>query len=146
MNPCAARNPCAAANPCAAKSIKRPANYKPYKGDKAELAKYGEQLFNDTKLSTNGMACGTCHQAGGAYQASFGKPFPHRVEMAEQNYGIKKLHLDEAVQMCMIGPMANKPLAWDSKELAALSAYVGGLQKTFKPSAAKGNPCAAKSK
>ena len=45
----------------------------------------------------------------------------------------------------MTGPMANKPLAWDSRELAALVAYVGDLQKGFKPGvAASANPCAAK--
>jgi hypothetical protein len=49
--------------------------------------------------------------------------------------------------------MASKPLAWESKELAALTAYAGEVQQGFikaaaanpcmlKPSAA--NPCAAK--
>jgi len=29
---------------------------------------------------------------------------------------------------------AAKPLPWDSKQLAALTAYTASLQKTFKPS------------
>jgi hypothetical protein len=50
------------------------------------------------------------------------------------------------VQLCMVIPMASKPLAWDSKELAALSAYSLEVQKTFKPGAqhATANPCASK--
>jgi cytochrome c peroxidase len=134
QNACAAKNPCAAKlSPAAQKIIQRPANYQPYKGDPAELAKLGEQLFNDPKLSTNGTACASCHRNGAAFKASFGQPFPHRVAMAAQAYGMQQVHLDEAIQMCMIGPMANRPLAWNSKELAGLVAYIGSLQKNFIP-------------
>lgn len=143
-NPCAARNPCAAANPGGAKIISRPANYTPYKGNQAQLIKLGEKLFNDKKLSTNGMACATCHQSYGAYNESFSHPYPHKVSMASENYGVGAINLDEAVQMCMIGPMEAKPLGWKSKELTALVAYVGSLQKGFKPAAGLANPCAAK--
>lgn len=132
QNACAAKNPCAAKlSPAAQKIIQRPANYQPYKGDPAQLAKLGEQLFSDPKMSTNGMACASCHRNGAAFNASFGQPFPHRVAMAAQAYGMKQVHLDEAIQMCMIGPMANRPLPWDSQELAALAAYLGGLQQNF---------------
>lgn len=54
--------------------------------------------------------------------------------MARDQLGRKTVHLDEVVQGCMIMPMAAKPLPWDSKELAALTAYPASLQKTFKPS------------
>jgi len=146
-NPCApkAKNPCAASAKLDPKLITRPANYKPYAGNPAELRKEGERLFKDTKLSTNGMACHTCHQGNNAFAASFAKPYPHRVQMASDRIGVKTLHLDEMVQACMVMPMAAKPLAWDSKELAALTAYTAEVQKGFKP--AKGqaaNPCAAK--
>lgn len=132
-NPCAGQNVCAPKTASVAKAVKRPANYRPFKGDPAELAKLGEQLFKDPRLSTNGTACASCHQAYGAFRASFAKPFPHRIAMADQNFGFKEIHLDEMVQICMIGPMANRPLAWESKELAALTAYLGELQKNFKP-------------
>src|SRR3989344_7592996 len=65
-NPCAAKNPCAARNPCAAgdkvnpKLVTRPKGYKPYKADHAALAKEGEALYKNTKLSTNGVSCNTC--------------------------------------------------------------------------------------
>lgn len=51
--------------------ITRPAGYKPKTGDVA----LGERLFNDTKLSTNGMSCASCHANHGAFQASFAKPY-----------------------------------------------------------------------
>ncbi|MBE7942750.1 MULTISPECIES: cytochrome c peroxidase [Ramlibacter] len=113
-----------------ASQITRPAGYKPQPGDVA----LGEKLFNDIKLSTNGMSCASCHANHGAFQASFAKPYPHTVAMARDQLGRKTVYLDEMVQGCMVMPMAAKPLPWDSKELAALTAYTATLQKTFKPS------------
>lgn len=110
-------------------SISRPAGYKPIAGD----AKLGEKLFNDKKLSSNGMACASCHTNHGAFHASFSKPYPHTVAMARDQLGRETVHLDEMIQACMVMPMAAKPLAWNSKELAALVAYVQIQQKTFKP-------------
>lgn len=110
--------------------ITRPVGYKPKAGDTA----LGEKLFGDTKLSTNGMSCASCHADHGAFQASFAKPYPHDVAMAKDQFGRKKVHLDEMIQGCMAMPMAAKPLPWDSKELAGLTAYLQTVQKTFKPS------------
>jgi len=110
--------------------ITRPAGYKALSGD----AKLGEKLFNDPKLSTNGMSCASCHANHGAFSDSFAKPYPHTVAMAEDQLGRKTVHLDEMIQGCMVMPMAAKPLPWNSKELAALTAYLLEVQKTFKPS------------
>ena len=88
------------------------------------------------------MSCQTCHQDNGAFQASFVKPYPHTVAMANDRAGVKKIALDEMVQLCMVAPMAAKPMPWDSRELAALTAYTGQVQKQFKPVAA--NPAGAK--
>jgi cytochrome c len=117
----------------------RPKNYKPYKADRAALVKEGEKLWKDTKLSTNGLSCNTCHVNNGAFAPTFAKPYPHEVAMAREKAGLKQVHLDEMVQLCMVVPMATKPLKWESRELAALTAYTAEVQKTFKP-----NPCAAK--
>lgn len=155
-NPCA-KNPCAKpvnpcvkpANPCATKPgldpkrFTRPAGYKPQAGD----TKLGEKLWNDTKLSSNGMSCNTCHVNHGSFQASFAKPYPHAVAMVKEQSGVKRVHLDEMVQVCMLAPMAAEPLPWDSRELAALTAYAQTVQKTFRPgkaSTAPANPCSAK--
>lgn len=110
-------------------STLRPAGYKPLVGDPV----LGEKLFNDTKLSTNGMSCASCHANYGSYSNSFAKPYPHTVTMARDQLGRKKVYLDEMIQACMVMPMAAKPLPWDSQELAALVAYVEQQQKTFKP-------------
>lgn len=143
--PCAAKNPCAAGGKIDPKLITRPKGYQPYKGNKAELVKEGERLWNDTKLSTNGLSCNTCHQNHASFAPSFAQPYPHTVAMAQERAGLKKIHLDEMIQACMVIPMAAKPLPWGSKELAALTAYTAKVQKTFKPGkAAAQNPCAAK--
>jgi len=114
----------------AGKQIVRPAGYRPIAGD----IKLGAQLWNNTKLSTNGMSCNTCHANHGAFQASFAQAYPHTVEMAKDQMGRKTVHLDEMIQACMVMPMEAKPLPWNSRELAALVSYVQTVQKSFKPS------------
>lgn len=112
-----------------AASTRRPPGYTPLTGD----PQAGMALFNDTKLSTNGMACASCHANHAAFSAGFAKPYPHMVSMARDQLGRKSVYLDEIVQACMVMPMAAKPLSWTSKELADLTAYTAELQKTFKP-------------
>ncbi|MEK7245605.1 MAG: cytochrome C peroxidase [Pseudomonadota bacterium] len=147
VNPCApkAANPCAAKFEVDAKLVTRPAGTKLVQGKHSDLAKEGEKLFKDTKLSTNGMACGTCHANNDNFMATFTKPYPHEVEMAKEKGGVAKVHLDEMVQFCMVVPMATKPLPWDSRQLAVLTTYTADLQKKFQADAKKAaNPCAPK--
>ena len=49
----------------------------------------------------------------------------------------------EMVNFCMIVPMQDEPLAWDSEELAALTAWVEHIQADFEPATASAgaNPC-----
>ena len=113
------------------------------------LVAEGERLWKDTGLSTNGVSCDTCHKDGANLNPSFAQPYPHKVAMPAQMAGVEQVHADEMVQFCMIVPMQAKPLAWNSRELAALTAYTVSLQKGFNPCAAKKagggcNPCAAK--
>lgn len=148
-NPCAAKNPCAAAPAVDPKLITRPAGTRPFSGKRAALVRLGAELWKDTRLSTNGLSCQTCHQGNSNFNATFAKPFPHTVAMAEAKAGLKRIHLDEMVQICLVVPMAAKPLPWGSKELAALTAYTGEVQKGFRAAARKGsgapaNPCAPK--
>ena len=114
-----------------AKLIQRPAGYKPNYPVTPATISAGEVLFKSTKLSTNGMACATCHAGGSSYQQSFAKPFPHKVEMAAATYGLNSINLDEAIQMCMVGPMASKPFDWKSPDLANLVAFISEEQKKF---------------
>lgn len=113
------------------KLIKRPAGLKVKYSSTESSIHNGEALFKNTNLSTNGMSCATCHSGGASYQNSFAKPFPHKVEMAYTKYGVSSVYLDEAIQMCMLGPMASKPFDWNSAELANLVAFVSEEQKKF---------------
>ncbi len=161
VNPGAAKaaNPCApkpAANPCAGKPevdsklILRPKATNLAEGNRAQLIKQGQALFNDTKLSTNGMSCMNCHADNANFAASFTTPYPHRMAMAAEKSGVEQVRLDEAIQFCMIVPMQAKPLSWSSRELSALTAYMGELQTAFRKETAgatgskNANPCAPK--
>ncbi len=162
-----------AANPCAPKAgtarpakpeldrnlILRPKGTKLLQGDIAQLVKQGEVLFKSTKLSTNGLSCQSCHANNENFAASFSKAYPHEVAMVEEKAGIAKVELDEMIQFCMVAPMQAKPLRWDSRELAALTAYNAGLQKVFRAELTKpdakgddsralkaANPCAPAAK
>lgn len=143
-----AANPC---NPCAASAkpdpalISRPAGTRLAGGRHALLAKEGAKLWSDKALSPNGLSCATCHEANASFSSTFAQPYPHRVAMAYDRFGLEQVRRDEMVQGCMVMAMGAKPLPWNSRELAALTAYVEDVQRTFKPVAASGaNPCAAR--
>ncbi len=140
MNPCAPKNPCGTSGKIDPKMVTRPAGTHLKQGDPRKLEKQGEGLWNDKKLSTNGLACSTCHTNYGAFSATFAKPYPHAVKMAKDRSGLKKVDLDEMVQLCLVEPMAAKTLPWGSDKLAALTAYTAKVQKGFMAKAG-GNPC-----
>ncbi len=148
-NPCGASNPCGGnpCNPCGGGSRAKASDFLTPKGVRVarstpKLVAKGEALWNDKSLSGNGLACATCHVGGSQLNATFAKAYPHKVAMPHQQAGVAKVNAAEMVQFCMLTPMAADALEWDSVELAALTAYVGDLQKTFKPRAgAQANPC-----
>ncbi|MDT8364013.1 MAG: cytochrome c peroxidase [Nitrosomonas sp.] len=150
-NPCAAKNPCAARNPCAAggridpRLITRPEGTRPYQGDRLALLTEGKALWNNKKISdSRSVSCATCHKSGTTMlQPSFAKPYPHFVQMAADVAGMESITLEEMVQLCMVKPMQTKPFSWDSRQLAALTAYTAVLQQTFEPVDNAANPCAA---
>ena len=95
-----------------------------YSGDRSDLLAYGEQLWNDSSIGNSGLACGTCHAGGAAFNESFKQPYPHLVAMAEDMSGLTSIDAEQMVQFCMLQPMQAEMFAWDSKELAALTLYV----------------------
>ncbi len=111
--------------------LTRPSGSTPFRDERASLVALGRKLFDDTGLSTNGMSCNSCHADFGAYGETFKKPYPHFVQMVNEATGLDQVTAEQMVQFCMMRPMANKPLAWDSQELAALTAYVEEVQKEF---------------
>ena len=113
------------------KAVRRPEGYTPYQGNVADLRAKGEKLFNDTSLSSNGLACATCHANGAGYNATFKNDYPHYVAMGKRDFGMDMVYLDEMVQICMVAPMAAEPLEWGSEELAALTEYSRVQQEKF---------------
>ncbi len=151
-NPCNMKhkNPCAgmASDQIDATLIKRPAGVPLFAGaSRSQLVSYGEKLFRDSSLSPNKTTCNDCHSTNALFKPGFAKPYPHVVGMAKQRAGVSgSLQADEFVQFCMLAPMASKPLPWESRELAALAAYVVDVkQKDFRL-AMNANPCAMKHK
>jgi cytochrome c len=164
-NPCASKHPAVIKDPSGAKSpdtseypyeanpyavkkvdpvtVTRPANYRPYRGNQADLLEYGEKLYRNTRLSPSGLSCRTCHQDYNLFELSFAQSYPHFVAMAKERAGLDQIHLDEMIQLCMVSSMAAEPLVWNSRALAALTTYTSKIQQDFKanPGAVK-NPCA----
>jgi cytochrome c len=127
-------------------TVTRPKGTKPYQGDQVALLSEGKALWNSKAISrNNSVSCSSCHQNGTTMlHPDFAKPYPHFVQMVADNNGMKSITLEELVQFCMIKPMQSKPFAWDSRQLAALTAYTAMLQKEFKPVGNAVNPCAAR--
>jgi cytochrome c len=174
LNPCAAKtiNPCAAKtlNPCAAKTlnpcganpcnpcggakvdpdrVRQPAGSPLAGGRQRDLVAEGERIWNDRLLGKSGLACSNCHVNNyGQMQVTFAKPYPHHVAMPAQQAGLDQVSAAEMVQFCMIVPMMSEPLSWNSRELAALTAYVEHIQAGYDPALAgapaQANPCAMK--
>jgi hypothetical protein len=156
-NPCAGKNPCNPCagkpanpcNPCGSSSRIDPSRFKQPEGvaiagtKSARLVAVGEKLWNDRGLGTSGLACATCHiDKYGQMNASFAAPYPHFVAMPAQQAGVSEVSAAEMVNFCMIVPMMDEPLAWDSQELAALAAYVEEIRPGYRPVGAAGaNPC-----
>ena len=104
--------------------VTRPAGSSSFQGDRAELVAAGEALWSDNSLGGAGVSCASCHVGGAQFKDTFKEPYPHRVAMAESMSGLTSIDAEQMVQFCMIVPMKSEPLAWDSRELAALSAYI----------------------
>ncbi|TDJ01712.1 MAG: hypothetical protein E2O73_03760, partial [Deltaproteobacteria bacterium] len=163
LNPCGGKavtgpmNPCGG-NPCGAKTLdasrfRQPAGVRLAGGRRTALVAQGKELWNDRSLGKSGLACASCHIDNySLMQPTFAKPYPHYVAMPHQQAGVKQVNTAEMVQFCMLVPMLDEPLDWNSKELASLTAYVesiqsgyhsvaGGAANPCNPCSMKRNPC-----
>lgn len=151
--PCAPRMAgCGPCGPCGAASVSasdfvRPQGYcGPALRSSRALVEEGGRLWRDASIGSSGLACQSCHMNNGNLNASFAKPYPHAVAMPKQQAGVSQVHADEMVQFCMLVPMQSDALPWDSRQLAALTAYTVSLQKDFKapcgPAMGGCGPCA----
>ena len=109
--------------------VQRPDGVAAYQGDRAELVAEGERLWSDNTLGTAGVSCGSCHVAGAQFKDTFKEPYPHEVAMAKSMSGLGPIDAEQMTQFCMIVPMKGEPLAWGSKELAALAAYIDDVEQ-----------------
>ncbi len=105
--------------------ITRPAGTRPYEGDRSALVALGEKLWNDKSLSHNGKsACASCHKGNTRmFKRTFLEPYPHYVKMVDKKADLQEITTEGMVQFCMLVPMKSDTLPWDSRELAALTAY-----------------------
>ena len=121
----------AAAQSLDPEKVVQPDGVQLHQAPQSELLANGEAVFNDPSVSESGLACATCHGDFGQYKETFKKPYPHFVNMAKAKAGLEQVNAAEMVQLCMVVPMQADPLPWDSKRLAALTAYVKDERRRF---------------
>jgi cytochrome c len=121
--------------------IVRPKGTTAFEGEKSTLIMKGEQLWNDKSLSKKGKtACSSCHKTDTKmFKKTFLEAYPHSVKMVSKKAGLDSITIEGMVQFCMVAPMKNEPLAWDSENLAALTAYASMVvqQKYIEAKASK---------
>ncbi|HLB24783.1 MAG TPA: cytochrome C [Nitrospirota bacterium] len=90
----------------------------------AEAAKpsieLGKKLFSDTSLGTNGRTCSACHPsekdiAGLANKKAW--------------FGGSAKTLEQAINICIKGPLEGKPLPEDSVQVKSIAMYMRSLVK-----------------
>lgn len=114
--------------------VTRPEGSQPFQGDQQELVAYGEKLWKDPSLSGKGKtSCESCHRGNTSmFKKTFLEPYPHLVKMPQSRSKLDAVSAEQMVQFCMVVPMKTNVLPWDSKELAALTAYtVDVAQKAY---------------
>lgn len=109
--------------------VTRPDGAARFEGDRADLVAAGAELWRDSNLGKAGVSCESCHINGAQFKKTFKQPYPHQVAMAKSMSGLTSIDAEQMVQFCMMVPMKSEPLAWDSRELAALSAYVEDVEQ-----------------
>lgn len=77
--------------------------------------KRGDELWHDSRLGTNGLACGNCHPDASATN-------PHTWPKYQTNLG-KVGTLRDMINWCIAVPLQGKPIALDSNEMIAMEAY-----------------------
>lgn len=145
-NPCGANpcNPCGGGAPVEKSRFEQPAGSEVGTPRSAALVAQGEALWKNREVSNGGAACADCHRDDYTLiNATFAEPYPHFVQMVDDRSGANEVNAAEMVNFCMITAMSSEPLAWDSQELAALTAYVENIRPGYVPrgGSSTANPC-----
>ncbi len=98
------------------------ANYSPAMAGEAQKpsVELGKKLFNDPSLGTNGKACSTCHQS----EEKVGVLAAKGVW-----FGGRARTLEQAINICVTGPLAGKALPENSVEMKSIAMYMQSLIK-----------------
>jgi len=80
----------------------------------------GKKLFSDPALGTNGKTCATCHASDAAIAGLASK---------KSWFGGEAGTLEQAVNICIKGPLEGKPLAEDSVEARSIAMFMKSLIK-----------------
>jgi cytochrome c len=78
----------------------------------------GKDLFGDPSLGTNGKTCATCHPSEKKVGALAAKG---------TWFGGSAKTLEQAINICIKGPLEGKPLPEDSVEAKSISMYMKSL-------------------
>jgi cytochrome c peroxidase len=93
--------------------LSNPASAMP--GSKKPSVELGKKLFSDPSLGTNGSTCSGCH--------------PSEAQVAQlaakkEWFGGKAKTLEQAINICIKGPLAGTPLPEDSVEVRSIAMYM----------------------
>lgn len=105
-------------------------------GPLGESIKYGEKLMNETDTALddyvgNGLSCASCHANGGTVQTA--SPFVG-IAANYPDYRPREAQvftLADRVNGCMVRSMNGKELAYDSKEMQSMVAYIDYLSTGY---------------
>lgn len=84
--------------------------------------KKGDDLWHNSKLGTNGLACGNCHPDASATN-------PHTWPKYQSNLG-KVGTLRDMINWCIAVPLQGKPLALDSDDMIAMESYATYMHRS----------------
>jgi thiosulfate dehydrogenase len=80
-----------------------------------DTVRKGYELWHDSSLGTNGLACGNCHPDASASN-------PHTFPKYQTNLN-KVGTLRDMINWCITVPLQGKPIALDSDQMIAMEAY-----------------------
>ena len=87
-----------------------------WEGEYMSVVKKGRNLWTDSKLGTNGVACAQCHP-------NAANTHPETYPKFQKQLG-KVIGLRDMINWCLRNPLEGKELAADDPKMIAIEAYV----------------------
>jgi thiosulfate dehydrogenase len=89
-----------------------------------DTVRKGYELWHDSSLGSNGLACGNCHPDASASN-------PHTFPKYQTNLN-KVGTLRDMINWCITVPLQGKPIALDSDAMVAMEAYATYMHRGIK--------------